>query len=902
MLRLPQVDNPRVYANILDIALKLDGVRSVKLKPKMLEYARLEHQFFPFEYPRLLAYWTAAGQTEAALELANILVQYVPDPNAEEKQKQRREINEDHTDTVKDQMALMMTVLRPMPRFNENYREILNEGVRPLAVNEPYKVARMLTDATATMIRLGKYQQELESGTSSDYSEIWCPRLDGSGDDDPEPGESLVRALTHACEKVYELACDSIDDLDLGMRNQRWNVFKRLRQHLYALHPNQRTKPWIRELILSHVDIGKSEHHYEFQQMTRAACEHLSAELLTIDQRTQIFEAILSGPHKGNYREKMDEQFTEKGFERRKRYFHRAQLRLFAPILFGKYADYFQELETDETAEEIADEDYMPFRELKGGRVSSRSPMSSEELANLSDKELLDYINEWQDEYWDTDDGFTEINIEALAGAFQTVFKGFIILNAERLEFWLKNRGNILRPIYVRAMISGIQDLVKAKDFEKLEEWFAFCRWVLTHPDSENEEAVGIGRLGDGSREHPSWNTSRRAVCDLIEVCVDVEVHVPLSARENLACLLEMLCTQYDWRLDQDRPVLLNREDQLTEAINTTRGRALDNLVKFGFWVRRHDDKASIPEMREIIEKRVNTEVSYPLTLPEYAVLGMRFGSLFHLDEEWAVSRKSHLFPRNDLPAWREAFGNSLRRGRPNRPIIVKLRDQFEFALEHLKCLNELEWAGGESGGDFLGQHLFTYYLWDVYPLKGDDSLLECYYLQTEGVRKHWARLFNYVGHSLRNTGRQLDEGFKDRIIALFEWRLEVGEPTELQEFVFWLEAECLEGEWRLNAYSKIVELLRNLNWDQPRNQTAQLQYQAIHSIREMLLKHTVTVVKCFTKLTDALPMSGRFYIPTDDARAILKAGLDHDDETVCENARQARENLLRRGFFSVLD
>ena len=129
-----------------------------------------------------------------------------------------------------------------------------------------------------------------------------------------------------------------------------------------------------------------------------------------------------------------------------------------------------------------------------------------------------------------------------------------------------------------------------------------------------------------------------------------------------------------------------------------------------------------------------------------------------------------------------------------------------------------------------------------------------------------------------------------------------MGEPTELQEFVFWLEAECLEGEWRLNAYSKIVELLRNLNWDQPRNQTAQLQYQAIHSIREMLLKHTVTVVKCFTKLTDALPMSGRFYIPTDDARAILKAGLDHDDETVCENARQARENLLRRGFFSVLD
>ncbi len=100
VLQLPAVDNPRVYNDILDIALELDGEQSARLNPKMLEYARLEHQFLPFQYPELLAHWTAQDQTEAVLELANILVQFDPDPQAEEKQKQQREIHEDQMTSI----------------------------------------------------------------------------------------------------------------------------------------------------------------------------------------------------------------------------------------------------------------------------------------------------------------------------------------------------------------------------------------------------------------------------------------------------------------------------------------------------------------------------------------------------------------------------------------------------------------------------------------------------------------------------------------------------------------------------------------------------------------------------------------------------------------------------------
>ena len=900
-LRLPPVDNPRVYENILEIALKLEGARSAKLKPKMLEYAKLENQFLPFRFPQLLAYWTAEGQTTAALELANILVQFVPDPRAEEKQKQARQMNMDGISSVEDEFASMMTILRPLPRFNENYQEILDEGVLPLAEKEPYKVARILIDATSNMIRLGMHRDDLESGKSSDYSEIWCPRLNEPKHDYPDLDESLVLTLTFACEKVFEQESESIETLDSVLRNHRWDVFKRLRQHLYAKYPSEQNRPWIQELILSHGDYGRWEYHFEFQRMIRLACEHFGEELLTEDERSRIFDAILCGPPEEDFREWLDDQFTETDFVQRRQYFHRQQLRPFAPILFGTYLDDFQRIEADETAEEITDESYAPVKESKGGRVKFRSPRSIEDLADLSDEDLLEYINDWDDERWDRDDGLTEFNVEALSGAFQTIFQSSIIPNRERLEFWMNNRDNIHRPIYVRAMINSMQDIVQTKDFKNLADWLAFCGWVLTHPDSENEEAVRIGRHGDGSREHPNWHTSRRAVCDFIGACIKQDVNVPFSYRGQLGGILNLLCTQLDSNLDKNMRTLLDRDSPYTEAINAIRGRALENLVDFGYWLRRYDDKADVCEIKALLEKRSGPEAEFSLTIPEYAILGRLYTWILGLDEKWAVDQKSVFFPRKNMRAWSEAFGNLLRWSHANTMMFEKIQDDFEFALEHMDWCRRKQ-SGQQSVIDLLGQHLFSYFLWGKYPLNGDDSLLERFYEKTGHDPTHWANLFAHVGRTLQNSGRELDHDLRGRIVAFFDWRLVVGEPSELQQFVFWLEAECMEGEWRLKAYSRILELFQNVDWDQWRNQAATLPSHAIHSINKMIPTHTRGAVECLAKLINSMPTSGVHFIPTDDAKAILNAGRDHDDLTVRKKADETRESMLGRGFISVMD
>ena len=882
VLDLPKVDNPRVYDDILDIALQLPGEQSAKLQPKILEYAGMDYQFLARRYADLLAHWTSEQQITAALSLAKALVQFVPDPDSESKQERRKE-----------NPGGWATRLEPRPRVDQlDYQEILEKGVRPLAEREPCQVACILINATANMIRLGMHPEDLDKSQGEDFSEIWGQRLDEQENEYHDVRGTLVHTLRFACEQVFEKPPEpeSIASLDSALRNQRWKIFTRLRHHLYALHPNEQTQPWIREAILAHKDYARWEHSYEFQRMIRCACEHFVTALLTEEERPQVFEAILSGPSKADFQEWVGERFTDKLFEQHQRRFHWMQLKPFASVLFGKYAAYFQQLEA-EAAEQISDDAYSPVDDGEGGIVSHRSPRSPNDLANLTDEKLLAYINEWDNKHHDKDDWLIVINIEALAEAFQTVFKDAIIPDADRLRFWIDNREKIERPIYVRAMISAMQEHVKAKDFDGLSQWLTFCEWVLKLPNPEYEEGYSY-KFSEESRENPHWHSARRAVGDFVGACIAEDVDVPISAREHLAKLLDLLCTQFDWRLDQNKPVLLARSDQIMEAINNTRSRALQSLVDFGFWLRRHDSEAAISEVTAILKKRFGPETEHPLSMPERAMLGLQYQNIFNLAKAWATEHKADFFPQDDLPSWLEAFDSFLRYHRPFKPIFEVLRGDFEFALQQKGDAKRQERLRGEPA-DPLGRHVFLYYLWDAYPLRGATSLLERYYQQTDSDRAQWANLFSYAGRTLRDSGRQLDPASKNRVTWFADWRLEAEEPAELEQFASWLEAECLDPTWRLDTYSRILDVV----------QSKMRIFDVLTTLRSLLPDHTAKVVECFAKMTDsALKNDAIYMIQSDQAKTILRAGLNSNDESVRHNAEHARENLLRSGRSDFLE
>ncbi|NTW88888.1 MAG: hypothetical protein HGB26_07150, partial [Desulfobulbaceae bacterium] len=529
ILSLPKTDNQRVYYDVLAIALKLKGKNSAKMLPKLIEYIKLDNLLLAYRFPELLQHWTSQGNIAEALEIAKLLIEFRKDPREKEKRARRKQ----DTDAWN-------TLLEPKSRFEKwEYQEILEKGVRPLAEHEPYQAAHLLIDAVASMIRLGIHPEDFEKSRNEDYSEIWCRRLDKSDRDYQDVKEILVHTLTYAGKQVYEKAPEAIDTLVQALKKNRWKIFVRLRQYLFALYLSDKTLPWIHELILEHEGYSRWKHHYEFQLMIRRACEYFGSRLLSEIERKGIFDAILNGPKKDDFREWMGEQYSEEAFQQHQRNFHRVQLRPFATLLTGEVRSYFDELEGEAQAEIVSDDSYSPYSGFKTGIVRKQSPKSVEDLERFTDQELLTYLNDWDKEHRVKDDWLTEVTIAALVDVFQTIFKGKIIPDSERLTFWMKHRDKIARPIYVAAMVKAMQETVKEKKLDNLNQWIEFCAWVLSHPDSMLEKGQQEAR--DESRDHPDWRSSRQAVVDFIETCVNKDTNTPIVLRAALADLLHQV-------------------------------------------------------------------------------------------------------------------------------------------------------------------------------------------------------------------------------------------------------------------------------------------------------------------------------------------------------------------------
>ena len=878
VMELPEFDNPQLHEAILDIALQLPGEQSAQLRPAIFRYAKNSRQELPYRFPDLLIHWSKAGQIEAALELAKRIVYFAPDPEREEKGERRRENPSDWT-----------TGLWPSPRLESwDYQQAIQEGILPLAVAAPYQTAGILISAVNSLTRAGLHQDEIDRRESQDYSEVWHPRLWGPLDGILRPSDSLVFAMTFACERVWEDDPGSVAALDQRLRCQQWRIFQRLRQHLYALRPDGQSKPWIEEEIRKHSDYGRWEHHYEFQRMIRVAAETFGDDLLNEVELTPIFEAILHGPDREIFRELAGANYTEELFEQRQRNFHRKQLRPFEGVLFGEYRDYFRELE-NESGASITDDDYDPVGPVQSGMVTKRSPLSVESLAGLEDEDLLAYINDWDEEDRDPDDWLVEITIEALSEAFGEVFRQAVLANPERLSFWLDNRHRIARPIYVRRMIDALSAQVEAQDFSNLNWSMEFCEWALSHPDREHEPS----RLAsDQFSDNPHWGKSRRAVGDLLGHLVTAGMKSGLTfqgtIRDQLLTLFNNLCTEYDWRLDEDQRMFPGRDKFMSAAINNTRSRALWDLLKCGRWLREANPGADVSVITETLERRFAPDAEFPLSLPERAILGRGYLDALYMDEGWALEHRAAFFPQEDIEHWIISFGELLGHHRPSFRIYEIFAEDFLLAVRALPQRVE-DNPALTLLLDVLGQRLITYGAGGVFPLRGEDSPLEEFYAATSGKRQHWTNLFEHVGRRLYHVESELDEAVRERYEDFFEWRLEAGDPVELARFDSWLEASCLSVEWRLDAYSRALDVCR---FD-----GASFRYHW-GPMCEMLPEHTGKVVECFAKLVAKFPKN--VYITLEPATRILEAGLSSEDGAVRENAERALQTLLGSGWLDV--
>ena len=260
------------------------------------------------------------------------------------------------------------------------------------------------------------------------------------------------------------------------------------------------------------------------------------------------------------------------------------------------------------------------------------------------------------------------------------------------------------------------------------------------------------------------------------------------------------------------------------------------------------------------------------------------------MSEDSTAKNIAALFPLDRPDVWLVSFANYLSWDRAFKPLFHLLRPHFEFALENIAHWSEEEERRSDPVSH-LGEHLFAHYVWANDLLESDTSLLKRFYDQTSS--KQWAILFDHVGRSLKNSPPDLDIVLKERCKAFFEFRMAAPDAQELQEFMFWLEAPCLEAEWRLRAFLRTLAITKARG-----RHTASF----IDSLTKLLPEQPRLVVQCFASLTQAALTEEYFYVQSDKAIPILEAGLQSLDNTTREAAMAAQDNLLKAGHSEFLN
>ena len=135
-----------------------------------------------------------------------------------------------------------------------------------------------------------------------------------------------------------------------------------------------------------------------------------------------------------------------------------------------------------------------------------------------------------------------------------------------------------------------------------------------------------------------------------------------------------------------------------------------------------------------------------------------------------------------------------------------------------------------------------------------------------------------------------LGQDLKEKFAAFFEFRLEEGRPEEFEGFWFWLEAECLDPDWRLAAFLKVLDISQSSGIEL---------YSSVKTLYQLLPEYPDKVVACFAKIVDGIG-DNVHEIQTEPAKEILQAGLESGDPDIVTMTRSAQENLLRRGMSGV--
>ena len=334
----------------------------------------------------------------------------------------------------------------------------------------------------------------------------------------------------------------------------------------------------------------------------------------------------------------------------------------------------------------------------KSGAVAPVSPLTIRELSKMSNPEIADYLNNYQE--------MVIIGIPILAG------RGLADTLAEYVESKPQRFTDNLLPfqsvrnLYQSSLLQGFLNAWKDK---KEFDWAAllgFIRHILT------SEHFWTEQYEDGFN-YRNWVLSTAA--DLISEGTKDDTHafdaqlLPLA--EEILLIL----------IDKAQQSVSNLNNLPTDVLNSDRGRVFSAMVHYAVRFARTNESEYTDcrwpyAIRADFTKRLDRNVESSL---EFSwTLGFYLPYLWDLDKEWVHLNINHIFPQRDEDHWQAAFSGYLL-----RPGVWEEFYELLKAHGHYQKALSTRFVDAEVSGGLV-RHICTGWIEDSEALDDKTSLI----------------------------------------------------------------------------------------------------------------------------------------------------------------------------------
>jgi len=865
-LGIPASENSRVHDDIADIALSLQPAHAARLVPQICASIQFPVKLLlPEKIGNLIVHLAESGQGNAAIALARAALALAPDPKMAEKEGEESILSPE-----------------PRPQFRDwYYARIVDKAVPALVKASGLEAIRLFCGLLNDAIQLSQ-KNPAEGG--EDFLYIWHAAIEQGKNPDHIPS-LLLCATRDAADLVITDDRTRFPAVLALFQERKWISFRRLELHISRIFLEQ----------------GKTEAERVFQDpeiITSASLRHEAVLLLkatfpalTAETQQRILSWMDAGPSLETVRswlEFVGEEVTDEKIRNRANRRRRDHFSILDGQLPEPYRTTYEELKTELGAPNPPDHTSTP----SFGAISAQSPKSAEELANMPADDVLEFLRSWvpgHDIFGPTADGLGT----AVAGVVSERPAEFAVVaeNFKRLD-----------PTYVRCFFGGMNAALKRGEKWDWRPVLELALWVV----SQRREIEG--RKGGLMVADPDWGWTRDSVIDLLSAGFEAakdrppDDRLPYDHRPLVWDVLRPLTEDPDPSAEDE---LGEKFDPAFRSINSTRGRALDAVVDYAWWVRRCTDaerKAAeqppltfeaMPEVREVLDTHLDIEREPTLTIR--SIYGHHLSSLAGLDWDWLCTNVNRILPpgQDDPPRFSAAWESFVSFNQPNNTLLPVLMPAYQRAVAQIgKAPGMMRHPA--SPEDRLVEHLMVYYWLGRLDFGSADRLLDHFYSRAPDELRGHATWFIGTSVSHWDDGAPT-EGY-DRLRKLLERRLEIAKPPastetsakELANFGWCFASQKFEERWSLNTLLATLQLTKK----------TEAEMDVVKLLAERCPRYPVECVACLRLMIEGDRERWLLLGVEDDAQKLLKLALGSNNPDASLSARRLTEELIARGHF----